>query len=173
MIGEWDWRSADELEMLAEVLHACVHGGASVSFILPFSMDEARVFWRERVMPEVVNGSRRVLVARLGGRIVGTVQLGLDVPPNQRHRCEVMKLLVHPEARGRGIAHALMTAVEDVARVAGRSLITLDTRTGDKAEGLYLSLGYVLAGVIPGYARGPASPELEGTSVMYKELAGG
>lgn len=156
--------------MLAEVLHAAVHAGASVSFVLPFEMEEARAFWREKVLPGVEAGTRRLLTARRAGRIVGTVQLDLATPPNQRHRAEVTKLLVHPEARRQGIARALMLAIEEVARREGRTLLTLDTRTGDAAEPLYLAMGYVLAGVIPRYARGPASTEFEAASFLYKEL---
>jgi GNAT superfamily N-acetyltransferase len=118
----------------------------------------------------VADGSRRVLVARWGERIVGTVQLNLAQPPNQKHRADVMKLLVHPDFRGQGIARALMAKLEDVARAEGLTLLTLDTRTGDMAEPLYMSMGYVLAGVIPEYARGPASPVLEATSFLYKKL---
>jgi len=160
----------EDLDMLAELLHAAVHAGASVSFVLPFSLEEARAFWREQVLPGVAAGTRRVLVARDGGRILGTVQLDLEMPPNQQHRAEVLKLLVHPEARRRGIARALMTAVETMARSAGRTLLTLDTRTGDMAEPLYLSMGFVLVGAIPRYARGPLSPDLEAASILYKEL---
>jgi len=161
---------ADEIGMLAEVLHAVVHTGAGVSFIVPFSMDEARGFWVERVLPGVGAGTRRVLVARSGARIVGTVQLDLATPPNQRHRGEVAKLLVHPAARRQGIARALMIALEPVARSAGRTLLTLDTWTGGAAETLYRSLGYITVGVIPRFARGSTTPELEGTTIMYKEL---
>jgi GNAT superfamily N-acetyltransferase len=81
-----------------------------------------------------------------------------------------MKLLVHPDFRGRGIARDLMAKLEGVARAEGLTLLTLDTRTGDMAEPLYLSIGYVLAGVIPEYARAPASPVLEATSFLYKKL---
>jgi hypothetical protein len=63
-----------------------------------------------------------------------------------------------------------MLAVEQVARAEGRTLLTLDTRQGDAAEPLYLSMGFVLAGVIPRYARGPLEPDLEATSIMYKEI---
>jgi len=61
--------------------------------------------------------------------------------------------------------------VEDYAREARRSLITLDTTTGGFAEPLYLSVGYTRAGVIPRYSRRTDSPDLEGTTLMYKELA--
>jgi ribosomal protein S18 acetylase RimI-like enzyme len=159
-----------ELDMLADVLHAVVHTGAGVSFIVPFSLEEARAFWVEKVLPGARAGTRRVLVARDGERIVGTVQLDLAMPPNQRHRGEVAKLLVHPGARRRGIARALMIALEPVAEAAGRTLLTLDTWTGGAAETLYRSLGYVTVGVIPRYARGSTTPQLEGTTIMYKEL---
>ena len=160
-----------EIEMLAEILHAVVHGGAGVSFFIPFSMDEARAFWTRKVLPGVQAGTRHVLVARRDGRIVGTVQLDLATPPNQPHRADVLKMLVHPSARRLGIARALMLAVEGVARSKKRSLLTLDTVTGSHAETLYRSLGYIEVGVIPGYARASLTPELEAATFFYKELA--
>jgi GNAT superfamily N-acetyltransferase len=175
-IEEWrpDRPGAGPLEhdvnMLAEVLRAVVHDGAGVSFVVPFSLDEARAFWREKVLPGVLARTRRVVVARWDARIIGTVQLDLAVPPNQRHRAEVTKLLVHPVARRHGVARALMMALEAIARSECRTLLTLDTWTGGVAEGLYRSLGYVAAGVIPRYARGSLTPDLEATTIMYKEL---
>ena len=163
-------RLAQDIEMLGEVLHACVHGGAGVSFVLPFSHADANAFWRDRILPAVQAGTCRVLVARNAGRIVGTVQLDLATPPNQPHRAEVRKLLVHPEARRLGIARALMLALEEHARQNGRSLLTLDTVTGDPAEPLYLSIGYVKVGVIPRYALNPDSSEWDATTIMYKDL---
>jgi ribosomal protein S18 acetylase RimI-like enzyme len=179
-----------EIDMLAEILHAVVHTGAGVSFFTPFSIDEARAFWVDKVLPHVRAGTRRVVVARLDEsvkgegkgegvtgkgeerieRIVGTVQLDLEMPPNQQHRASVAKLLVHPAARRRGIARALMIALEEIARTERRTLLTLDTVSGSNAELLYRSLDFIEAGVIPGYARGALTPELEGTTIMYKEL---
>ena len=159
-----------DVDMLGDILHAVVHDGAGVSFVVPFLPDEARTFWIERVLPDVRAGTRRVLIARRGSRIVGTVQLDLAVPPNQRHRGEVVKLLVHPDARRLGVARALMLALEAIARSEARTLLTLDTWTGGSAEQLYRSLGYVVVGVIPRYARGSLTPALEPTTIMYKEL---
>ena len=175
-IDEWRPESAHaaslvaDLGALAEVLRAVVYDGAGVSFVVPFSIEEARTFWLASVLPGVRARTRRVLVARLEGRIAGTVQIDLATPPNQRHRAEVLKLLVHPAARRRGIARALMIAVEPIALAEGRTLLTLDTWTGKAAEPLYASLGYVAAGVIPRYARGSLTPELEPTTIMYKHL---
>jgi ribosomal protein S18 acetylase RimI-like enzyme len=101
---------------------------------------------------------------------VGTVQVDLATPPNQPHRGEIKKLLVHPSARRAGIARALMVAIEEQARDAQRTLLTLDTASV-AAEHLYASLGYVRVGVIPHFSLPPDASELEGTTVMYKELS--
>lgn len=164
---------AGDIDMLADILHAVVHGGAGVSFFAPFSLDDARAFWRETVLPGVLAGTRRVVVARMGERVVGTVQLNLAMPANQVHRAAVAKLLVHPVARRRGVARAVMVALEDIARSEQRTLLTLDTVTGSAAEPLYQSLGYTIVGVIPRYARAALTPELESTTIMYKELMAG
>jgi GNAT superfamily N-acetyltransferase len=159
-----------DLDELSEILRAVVYDGAGVSFVVPFSIDEARAFWVEKVLPGVRARTRRVLVARRDGRIVGTVQIELATPPNQTHRADVFKLLVHPSARRLGIARALMVALEALALAAGKTLLTLDTWTGSSAERLYTSLGYVTVGVIPRFARGSLTPELEPATIMYKEL---
>ncbi len=156
---------------LATLLHACVEGGASVSFVLPYTHDDAQAFWRRKVLPGVESEAVRLWVARVDGRVAGSVQLDVDTPPNQPHRAEVRKLLVHPDFRRQGIARRLMHEVEDMARHLHRSLLTLDTRTGDSAEPLYASLGYQTVGVIPGFARDPLDPaKVDGTTIMYKQL---
>ena len=160
-----------DVDMLAEILHAVVHMGAGVSFVVPFSLDDARAFWVDKVLPGTRARTRRVVVARLDAAIVGTAQIDLMVPPNQQHRAEVVKLLVHPSARRRGIARALMVELEAIALAERRTLLTLDTWTGSYAERLYQSLGYTTVGVIPRYARGSLTPALEPATIMYKELA--
>lgn len=172
-IERWQPRAeqlAADVASLGRLLHDCVHAGASVSFILPFSHDDAAAFWRERVWPAVEAGRCCVVIARGAGEIVGTVQLDLATPPNQPHRAEIRKLLVHPSRRRAGIARALMLAIEDEARDARLTLLTLDTAS-DAAERLYASLGYVRVGLIPRFSLRPDLSQLEGTMVMYKELA--
>lgn len=154
----------------ASLLKACVEDGASIGFVLPFSTAEAEAYWRDKVLPGLRGGGLILLAAEQGGRIVGTVQLDHDTFPNQRHRAELRKLLVHPEFRRRGIARRLVAETERRAAQLGRSLITLDTRTGDTAEPLYVSLGYQVAGIIPEYCRDTRSDRLDPTTVMYKAL---
>jgi GNAT superfamily N-acetyltransferase len=136
---------------LAEVLCACVDAGASVSYLPPLASDVARGFWK-RAAADVAAGNRILIAAWDAGVLVGTVMLEFASAPNQPHRAEVQKLLVHPSARRRGVARMLMLRAEQEARRAGRTLLTLDTRAGDAAEQLYRALGWQEAGRIPGYA---------------------
>jgi hypothetical protein len=103
---------SSDIGMLAELLHACVHAGASIGFCLPFSVHDAEDFWRDQVLPAVQAGHRKVLVAWRARQIVGTVQIDLATPPNQPHRAEIKKLLVHPQSRREGLGRFLVTAIE-------------------------------------------------------------
>ena len=97
------------IDELAEVLADCVEGGASVSFMSPFGRDDAKKFF-EKIIASVARDETVLVAAKLDGRIVGTVQLGLDMPPNQPHRGDIKKLLVHRAARKHGLGAALMAA---------------------------------------------------------------
>jgi GNAT superfamily N-acetyltransferase len=158
----------DSLTELSSLLIDAVEDGASVGFLLPLSREAATAWW-STTLAEVDQGRLAVLVARDGGEIVGTVQLRLAALPNGRHRAEVAKLLVRKAWRRRGTARALMTAIESVAREAGRSLLVLDTMQGSTAEQMYRSLGWVEVGPIPDYAGWPDGT-LGATVVFYKRL---
>ena len=139
---------------LADILIACVDGGAGVSFLPPLSPAVARAYWK-RVAGQVAAGSRILLGGWVDAALAGTVMLDIGTPADQQHRAEVKKLLVHPDARRRGLARALMRRVEQEAARAGRSLLTLNTRPGDIAEGLYHAIGWQQAGRFPGYVMNP------------------
>jgi ribosomal protein S18 acetylase RimI-like enzyme len=156
------------LDGLAAVLADCVDGGASVSYMAPFSLDDARAAF-EGFVADAERGGRVPLAAFDGGRVVGTVQVVLTTPPNQPHRGDVAKLLVHRAARRRGVARSLMEHAEAEARAEGRTLLVLDTVTGDDAERLYARLGWTRVGVIPGYALYPDGRPCA-TTVFYKQL---
>ncbi len=158
-----------QLDGLAAVLADCVAGGASVSYLAPFSHEQARDAF-EAVAAEVEQGRRLLLGAFADGRLVGTVQVNLALPPNQPHRAEVAKLLVHRSARRRGIAQLLMEHAESEAQAAGKTLLVLDTVTGDAGERLYTRLGWTRVGVIPGYALYPDGRPCD-TTVFWKALA--
>jgi GNAT superfamily N-acetyltransferase len=157
-----------ELDQLASVLADCVAGGASVSFMAPFPQDQALAFFR-KVDGSVASGDTVLLAARLAGKIVGTVQLGLDTPANQPHRADIKKLLVHRSARGHGVGAALMARAEEEARRRGRWLLVLDTVPGENGHRLYLREGWTQTGLVPDYALFPDGRPCD-TAIMWKRL---
>jgi GNAT superfamily N-acetyltransferase len=157
-----------QLDQLAAVLVDCVEGGASVSYLAPFSHEQARGAF-EAVAVEVEEGRRLLLGAFVEEALVGTVQVVLAMPPNQPHRAEIAKLLVRRTARKRGIAQRLMAQAELEALAEGKTLLVLDTVTGDDAERLYERLGWTRVGVIPGYALYPDGRPCA-TTVFWKAL---
>ena len=154
---------------LAEILADCVNGGASVNFMWPFSVADAKDWWSGAI-GAVGSGHTILFGGYVEGVLMGTVQLSFDVPPNQRHRGDVRKLLVHSAGRNRGIAASLMSALETTARERKLSLLTLDTGTGTSAERLYARLGFMKAGVIPGYALNPDGSVCDAT-FFWKALS--
>jgi GNAT superfamily N-acetyltransferase len=157
-------RAARELGV---VLADCVEGGASVSFMAPYSLDDATAYF-ERIADQVARAETVLLAAYAQDRLVGTVQLGIDMPPNQPHRADVKKLLVHRDTRRGGIGELLMQAVEAAARARGRTLLVLDTAS-DAAERLYERSGWTRVGVVPDYALWP-SGGLCATTFFWKAL---
>ena len=155
---------------LADILADGVTSGAAISFMQPHTTADGLEFWRTKVFPDVTAGKQVLFAAYLNGTPVGTVQLDIALPPNQPHRCDVAKMIVHSRARRKGIARRLMRALEDHAKSLGKTLITLDTRTGDNAEKLYASLGFEPAGIIPNYAYDPDGAKTHATTYMYKEI---
>lgn len=153
---------------LGEILADCVNGGASVSFMLPFTSDDGMRFF-DGVATRVASREALLLCAFRGDVPVGTVQVHLVTTPNQPHRADVAKMLVHSSARRLGVAEALMLAAEEAAAKAGRTLLVLDTVTGSAADRLYTKLGWVRVGEIPDYALWPQGGQCP-TTVFYKRV---
>jgi GNAT superfamily N-acetyltransferase len=153
---------------LAEVLLDCVEGGASVSFMASFSKADAEAFF-ETVVDGVQRGDRLLFAAFVDSKLVGTVQVLFAAPPNQPHRGDVAKLLVSRSARGHGVGARLMEYAEEASRLAGKTLLVLDTATGDPGERLYARRGWTRVGVIPKYALYPDGRWCD-TTVFWKQL---
>lgn len=153
---------------LSALLIDCVGSGASVGFLPPLPAPEAEQYW-DGVSGDLRGGGRVLLIARAGDHIAGAVQLSLCMKANGRHRAEVEKLMVHTSHRSGGLGRALLGAIEQVAREHHRTLLVLDTRTGDVASTLYRKTGYTECGQIPAFALS-ANGQLEGTTFFYKQL---
>jgi GNAT superfamily N-acetyltransferase len=158
------------LDGLAAVLVDCVEGGASVRYLAPLSQEQAREAFA--AVADDVDRGRRILVAAFAdGELVGTVQVHLAVQPNSPHRAEIAQLLVLRSARRRGVAQRLMSEAEREALAEARTLLVLDTVTGDDAERLYERLGWTRVGVIPDYALYPDGRPCA-TTIFWKTLPG-
>jgi len=155
-----------DVRALAELLVDAVESGAAVSF-LALSVEQAEAWWRDTLDP--AKAGAIILVARDSGGIVGTVQLHPAWAPNQPHRAEITKLLVHRRSRRTGLGSQLMRAIEDAARDAGFTLLTLDAKRGGAAEHLYRHLGWTVVGSIPRYAFDPDGSPHDAV-IFYKEL---
>jgi GNAT superfamily N-acetyltransferase len=78
-------------------------------------------------------------------------------------------MLVHRQARRRGVAQKLMAALDDAARAEGKTVLVLDTVTGGDAERLYERAGWQRVGVVPKYALMPDGAFCA-TTFFYKHL---
>lgn len=161
----------DVRRMLGEMLVEVVASGGSVSFMHPLLPESACAFWDE-ALAAADRGERVVFGAWSDGRLVGTVSLLLDLPPNQPHRAEIAKMMTRPDQRGRGVATALLRAAEEEAALRSRTLLVLDTATDGGASVLYERLGYTLAGEIPDFALKPHGG-LTGTKLYWKRIVAG
>lgn len=159
--------SDDVVRELAAVLVDAVNSGAGVSFMAGLRVDEAAKWWRETL--SAASERTVVLVARDDQGIVGTVQLQPAWAPNQPHRADVAKLIVHRRGRRRGIARALMEEIERHARDQQFTLLVLDTCKGTAAEQLYTTLGWIRVGEVPHFALNPDGSPCD-TVFFYKQL---
>jgi len=154
---------------LAALLVDAVESGAAVSFLAPLAPAQAERWWRAALgssHPRAI-----VLVARDAAGIAGSVQLHPAWAPNQPHRGEIVKLLVHRRARRRGLGKRLMREVEDAARRDGFRLLTLDAKAGAEAERLYRRGGWTAAGTVPRYALDTDGRTPHDAIFFYKELS--
>ncbi|NEB74805.1 GNAT family N-acetyltransferase [Streptomyces sp. SID14478] len=153
---------------MGDLLADVVHGGASLGFLDGLTAAAAADWWRARASA-VERGALAVWAAldEASGRCLGTVSLAFNDWPNGRHRAEILKLMVHGSARGKGLARTLLATAERAAADAGITLLVLDTETGSPAEPLYRSAGWTTVGVIPDYAADPAGVPRP-TTLFYK-----
>jgi GNAT superfamily N-acetyltransferase len=174
---------------LAALLLDVVDGGSSVNFLAGLTDAEATAWWTARI-PDIDDGTITAFAAidpaaagaapassqeatrgaPVGG-LVGSTLLIRSRNANATHRAEIGKVLVHRTARRRGLASALMTAVEARARADGRWLLILTTEADSAAAALYRGLGWVELGTMPDNAR-RVDGSLVAATYFWKDLRG-
>lgn len=160
--------AAGRVSELSDILLDCVAGGASVSFMAGLTHTEALAFWT-KVAAGVASGERTLIVAERAGRLLGTVQVVAAGVPNQPHRGDLSKMLVHRDGRRMGVGRALLEAAEASARERGLWLLVLDTATDSEGDRLYTAGGWNRVGEIPDFALWPDG-RLCPTTYFYKDL---
>ncbi|WP_406717766.1 N-acetyltransferase family protein [Streptomyces althioticus] len=142
---------------LADLLLDTVDGGASVGFLAPLDHAAAVAWWTERCAAVAAGRLTVWTASEEPGRVLGTVSLALPADKaNSAHRAELVKLMVHRSARGKGLGRRLLAVAEEAAAAEGITLLHLDTETGSPAEHLYRTSGWTEVGAIPDYAADPA-----------------
>ncbi|MEM8824186.1 MAG: GNAT family N-acetyltransferase [Pseudomonadota bacterium] len=95
----------------------------------------------------------RFVAASDGDAVLGTGALAL-----RDDYAEVKSMFTAPEARGRGVADAILRHLIDLATCEGRPLLRLETGVGlDAAHRLYARHGFTPCGPFGTYEAGPAS----------------
>ena len=133
-----------EHDALSELLRDVVDAGACIGFPAPLSHEKASRYWV--ALQPALDANHSLWIARVADRVVGSVQLHGCDGADARHRAEVSRLMVHVDARLRGIAAAMMAALERHAVDTGRSLLVLDVDSDSVADTALTRLGWQRAG---------------------------
>lgn len=102
--------------------------------------------WLTRLTHGVASAHERPLVAELDGRPVGLCWARLD--PGDPESALLYSVWVHPDARGRGVAEAMLAVAIHWARETGaRTMALTVSLTSETASRLYRRAGFVEVGV--------------------------
>lgn len=108
--------------------------------------------WLAGILAAVGAGTARMAVLRAGERIEALGRWLRYEKPTVARNGEIQQVMVHPAARGRGLARRLVTALVADARGRGVETLTLDVRGNNHlAMALYESIGFVVYGRLPDF----------------------
>lgn len=104
-----------------------------------------------------------LLLARSGGEPVG-----FSLSRRVADEAELLLIGVVPEARGRGVAGALIDRFVDDCTAAGAHHLHLEVRDGNPAVSLYLQHDFTIAGRRHKYYRGPGGEMFDALTMVRK-----
>jgi GNAT superfamily N-acetyltransferase len=153
---------------LAQLLLDAHAVGMGLGLAPPLTHTGAEAAWRE-IASTLEPGERVQWAAFDDDRLLGAVHLARATADNGRHRAEIRRLVVSPDARGQGVGRALLTTAVEHARALGLRLLWLSTHAGTDADRIYPRLGWTRSGEIPDFALVP-SGELAANAFYYLRL---
>jgi ribosomal protein S18 acetylase RimI-like enzyme len=111
--------------------------------------------WLDDILAAVVAGQARLAILAGEDRLGRVEALGRWVrydKPTVAVNADVQQVMVHPDARGRGLARTLVAELVADARRHGVEVLTLDVRGNNHAAmALYESLGFRVRGRLPDF----------------------
>lgn len=132
-----------ETPPVVEVLSSVTDADTAAVAHLLGQLSSTATFDRERLAAIIAHDATELLVVRIGGRIVGAATF-VTFPLPSGVRGHVEDVVVDEEARGKGIARALLVRMTELATERGLRTLDLTSRPSrESALRLYESVGFV------------------------------
>lgn len=142
---------AETYAAVHRVVAAVVALDGAVGWLSVPSPDETAA-WLDEYLAYAAAGRGGVALASVGGRVEALGVWSRYTAPVVAQNGEVRRVMTHPDARGRGLARAVVEALTEHARDNGVEVLVLDARGNNHAaHALYESLGWLRCGVIPDF----------------------
>ena len=138
-------------DQVHRVVAAVLERGGAVGWVTVPDRAESDRWLAERVA-EVAAGRSRLALVSAGGRLAGLGRWSWYASPAVAVNADIRQVMVHPQARGQGLARALVAALVEDARERGVETLTLDVRGNNHAAmALYETFGFEVAGRLPDF----------------------
>ena len=139
------------LDAVHRVVGAVMRLGGAVGWVdVPDRAETAG--WLAGIAAEVKAGRTRMALLELDGRVAALGRWTRYAKDTVAVNAEVLQVMVHPDARGRGLARRLVAALVEDARAKRVETLTLDVRGNNHAAmALYESLGFEVYGRLPDF----------------------
>ncbi|TCB90100.1 GNAT family N-acetyltransferase [Micromonospora zingiberis] len=128
------------------------NAGGAVGFVAPVTADEVRTI-ADPTLAGIAEGPDRLLLGYHDDRLVA---MAIFTDPRfhlKPHLRVLTRVMVHPDAQGRGVGEALMRTAAQVGRDLGLAALHVTVRDGLGLDRFYQRLGYREVGRWPGAIR--------------------